>query len=84
MLVDLNEDQVAYLKEYLNERLMDNLDLDEAELLVDLDDRLTEPEESELEDSEAFTEADMRAAFDEPKDPNQLDMFEDEIIDITY
>lgn len=40
MTIELTEEQVAYIREYLYERLQENLDLEEAEMLHDLAEKL--------------------------------------------
>jgi len=69
MTINLTEEQVAYLQEFVSEKLEDNLDLEEAEMLHDLADKLNS---DYYDDGDDFSEA-----FGEPKDPDQIDLFDD-------
>lgn len=70
MTIDLTEDQVSYIKEYLEEKLQENLDLDEYDMLIDLSNK--------LDASDDFTKEDIDDAFEVPRNVNQVEMFESE------
>jgi len=70
MTIDLTEDQVSYIKEYLEEKVQENLDLDEYDMLIDLSDK--------LDASDDFTKEDIDDAFEVPRNVNQVEMFESE------
>ena len=70
MTIDLTEDQVSYIKEYLEEKVQENLDLDEYDMLIDLSNK--------LDASDDFTKEDIDDAFEVPRNVNQVEMFESE------
>jgi len=70
MTIDLTEDQVSYIKEYLEEKVQEDLDLDEYDMLIDLSDK--------LDASDDFTKEDIDDAFEVPRNVNQVEMFESE------
>jgi hypothetical protein len=90
MTINLTEEQVSYLQGFVSEKLEENLDLEEAEMLHDLADKLYsdyyddddgEDDVSEAlseTDVEPFTKEDFDEAFGDPKDLNQIDMFDTE------
>lgn len=70
MTIDLTEDQVSYIKEYLEEKVQEDLDLDEYDMLIDLSNK--------LDASDDFTKEDIDDAFEVPRNVNQVEMFESE------
>jgi len=64
MTINITKEQASYLQEYLRERLEENLDLEEAEILHDLAQRLDDAVDDQSDGEELFDDDEMKFGDD--------------------